>query len=392
MRCLCALSLVAVLLLGACFDGDDDEEGTAAPTASATPATTEVTGSATTSPAAECRTPRELTADEQQPSLDGSRIQGSVLDIDLDARTIYVKPDTGPPPSKPVTGLPVPQLQVQLTEDTRLLFSDGTPAGIGDLACGAEIAATGRHELRGRVVADVIGIIVPRAEPPPAALCPIAANACSFASQLARHVLEGDGEAVMSSSKSTFYECPGPDAAAIGPPFPLCEGAPAGEVRAGFPSTWGFGYKGGVVTEADVARDITEWSAHADGSLSDEFGDGAPRAYSIACTEVPADEGSKCGDEFSLIFSGLTAGSSSGESLGRWMLVVYVHRNEGELRAYRFESSVLDFTDPSVSLSYALEGGTGLVIDRNVPSLFAPSPEGAVFVTFFPWDPSALIN
>ncbi len=141
-------------------------------------------------------------------------------------------------------------------------------------------------------------------------------------------------------------------------------------------------------TEADAARIISEWRARADASLSDEFGDGEARAYSIACADVRLDEGSSCGDEFSLIFSGLTPGASSGESLGRWMLVVFVHRDEGELRAYRFASGVLGF-----GLEYPLQGGTGLTFDQNVPRILAPMPEaGAAFVTFFPWDPSALIR
>lgn len=221
---------------------------------------------------------------------------------------------------------------------------------------------------------------------PVAEACPIAADACSFASQVAQNVLEGDGDAVMSLSQTTFFECPGPNTQGAGQPLPLCEGAPAGEMRAGFPFITTFQGEGSVVTEADAARLISEWSARAEPGLSDDFGDGAPRAYTIACADIAADEGSSCGDEFSMIFSGLTPGASSGESLGRWMLVVYVHRVQNELRAYRFASGVLSF-----GLEYALQGGTGLTSDQAMPRILAPAPEeGASFVTFFPWAPLAL--
>lgn len=221
---------------------------------------------------------------------------------------------------------------------------------------------------------------------PAAEACPIAPDACSFANQVAQNVLEGDGDAVMSLSKTTFFECPGPNSQGAGQPLPLCEGAAGGEMRAGFPFITTFQGEGSVVTEADAARLISEWSARAEPELSDDFGDGAPRAYTIACADVEADEGSSCGDEFSMIFSGLTPGASSGESLGRWMLVVYAHREDRELRAYGFASGVLDF-----GLEYALQGGTGLTSDQTVPRILAPVPEeGAASITFFPWAPLSL--
>ena len=99
---------------------------------------------------------------------------------------------------------------------------------------------------------------------PAAEACPIAADVCSFASQVAQNVLEGDGDAVMSSSKSTFFECPGPNSQGAGQPLPLCEGAAAGEMRAGFPFITSFQGEGSVVTEADATRLISEWSARAE--------------------------------------------------------------------------------------------------------------------------------
>jgi hypothetical protein len=92
------------VLLSGCFGGDDDGAGTATSTASASPAATEVSSTTPTSPTASatashaaCQTPRALTADEQQPSLDESRTGGLVLDIDADTPTVLSDPPARPP-------------------------------------------------------------------------------------------------------------------------------------------------------------------------------------------------------------------------------------------------------------------------------------------------------
>src|SRR5262245_41158346 len=91
------------------------------------------------------------------------------------------------------------------------------------------------------------------ATPIAAELCPISGDSCSFINQVARHVLEGNGSGVISNSRATFYECPGP-AGGLGEPFPLCEGAEPGEYRAGFPSLH-YQSEGSIIDEA-TARDM----------------------------------------------------------------------------------------------------------------------------------------
>jgi hypothetical protein len=371
----------ALLLVTGCFGGDGDDEATASPTP-ATETTPTRTATAAGSPtstgtpgAEECGEPGQLTADEQQPSSDPGSTKGSVVAIDSGAHTIHLEP---------LTGLPA---QVEFDESTRFLFSDGREASVDDLECGASVAATGTHELRGRLVAEVLGIIVPREEEIDPEQCPIDADSCSYASQLANHVLNGNGDGVLADADGTAYECPGPNSS-LGGPYPLCNGAQAGEVRIGFPFITTFQGEGSVLPAPDASRIISEWATRADPSLSDEFGNGAPAAYSIACAGVRLDEGAECDEEFSLTFSGLTPGASAGQPLGRWMLVIYVERDDqGQYRAEQFASGVLMFSD----VSYALEGGTGLTFDPDVPRILAPTADGGEpFVTFFPWEPLEL--
>lgn len=219
-----------------------------------------------------------------------------------------------------------------------------------------------------------------------ASLCPIAASACSFANQMAKHVLEGNGEAVMSSARTTFYQCPGPNGGP-GDPFPLCDGAAAGETRAGFPIRR-IQSEGGAMSEADASRLVSEWGGRTEPSLSDDYGTGEAQAYTIACPDVGLDEGKDCEEHFSLIFSGLSPASDATQPGLRTMLVLDVALGgESEPRVTGFATGVLTF-----GLDLALGGGTGAYADPEVPTVLAPPVEGASSVTFFPWDPSALIQ
>lgn len=378
MRYAWPLLIVTLLVAAACSGGDDDGDGTASPTATAatstaTAAVSTATGTAS-SQAAGCKPPRALSAEERQPAEGQGQAQGTVAGIDASSGTVYLDPASGP------------VSQVRFDAQTRFLFSDGRPASARDLACGGEVAATGEHTIRADILAEVVGIVVAPAKPQAAELCPISADACSFVNRIAQRVLAGDGRAVLSSSKATFYECPGPNGG-LGDPFPLCNGARAGEMRAGFPVRR-IQSEGSVLTEADAVRLIAEWGGRTEPSLSDDYGDGAARAYSIVCSGVRADEGRRCEDSFSLVFSGLAPASNAGQPPLRTMLIIDVRRtDDGDLRAYGFGTGVLTY-----GLAYALEGGTGLTFDQDVPAVLAPSPLDGTFVTFFPWDPSALIN
>jgi hypothetical protein len=212
--------------------------------------------------------------------------------------------------------------------------------------------------------------------------CPIAAEACSFAAQIAQNVLEGDGDAVISSAQSTLFECPGPNGG-LGDPFPLCDGAATGEMRAGFPMRQ-IQSSAGAISETDAVRLVSEWSGRAEPSLSDDYGGGAAQAYTIACPDVAPNEGQECDERFSLVFSGLAPGSGGAQGALRTMLVVDVQRTEGDYRVTGFATGVLTF-----GLDLALRGGTGAPTDPGVPSVLAP-PGDWTSVTFFPWEPLQL--
>ncbi|MGE0228354.1 MAG: hypothetical protein AB7I38_04790 [Dehalococcoidia bacterium] len=211
--------------------------------------------------------------------------------------------------------------------------------------------------------------------------CPIAPDTCSFMSQVAQHVVEGDSAAVVSLTRSTPFTCPGPNGEPGGP-FPLCNGAPTGEIRLGFPIRR-IGGEPGAVVEADIIRLVAEWTARTEPSLSDAFGDGGARAYSVACPKVGPEESRSCGEQFSLVFSGLSPGASAGEVL-RTVLVVDVRRDQGEYRAVGFATGVLES-----GVELALRGGSGAV-GAAVPSALVGGAAEGERVTFFPWAPIGL--
>jgi hypothetical protein len=217
-----------------------------------------------------------------------------------------------------------------------------------------------------------------------AELCPIAADACSFANQMAKDVLAGDGDAVVSSGRSTFFTCPGPNASGAGQPVPLCDGGAAGEKRAGFPIRR-IQSEGGALGEADASPLVAEWGGRTEPSLSDDYGTGEAKAYTIACPGVGPSEGKDCSDSFTLVFSGLSPASDASKPGLRTMLVLDVARDDDdELKVVGFVTGVL-----TSGLDLALHGGSGSMSDANVQVL-APLGSDATSVTFFPWDPSAL--
>ena len=106
---------------------------------------------------------------------------------------------------------------------------------------------------------------------------PHAADACSFANQMAKAVIDGNGDRVVSSARSTFFTCPGPNTSGAGQPLPLCNGAAAGETRAGFPIRR-IQSEGGAINEADAARLVAEWGGRTEPSLNDDYGSGKAKA------------------------------------------------------------------------------------------------------------------
>lgn len=266
----------------------------------------------------------------------------------------------------------------------------------GDDGGGVDIAPASSASATSTVQAT--GVATPRATATPSATvsasatatatlvasaCPIAAEACSFINRMAQSVIAGNSQAVVSSSKSTFYTCPGPNGQPGGP-FPLCDGARTGEVRAGF-ALRRIGGDAGAVSETDIVRLVAEWSARTEPGLSDEYGDGDAHAFTVACPGIQPNEARTCRERFSLVFSGLSPASSAGQAPLRTMLVVDVQRDGDDYRAVGFATGVLD-----TGLKLALRGGSGAASSQSVPTVLVGGPAGWSLVTFFPWDASAL--
>jgi hypothetical protein len=154
------------------------------------------------------------------------------------------------------------------------------------------------------------------------AACPVdAAAVCDEAKPIADALLLGDVDGVMAFAAPQAYTCPSPDVTGAGGPFPLCEDAPEGEVRQGFPHAH-LQSEGGAQSDAEVRTLLGAFVADADGSATDSFGDGAPRVATIGCS--PVESGIDCPDRFGLVFTKISAGA------GRSLLELVVDRNEGD--------------------------------------------------------------
>src|SRR5215211_4062193 len=70
--------------------------------------------------------------------------------------------------------------------------------------------------------------------------CPIHHVACEEAAGIAEGFLSGNLDALLGRLTSSTHVCPGPEPVGVGGPFPLCDGASAGEVREGYPWTIAF--------------------------------------------------------------------------------------------------------------------------------------------------------
>lgn len=66
--------------------------------------------------------------------------------------------------------------------------------------------------------------------------CPVDADVCDFATTLAGWLRNADSDSVLDNSAATEVTCTGaPPGSGIDSTLPLCQAAPAGEVRAGYP-------------------------------------------------------------------------------------------------------------------------------------------------------------
>ncbi len=78
-------------------------------------------------------------------------------------------------------------------------------------------------------------------------------NACTVGRALASALSRGDADFVLGHWPAAQFTCPGPAAKGEGQPLPLCDGAPAGEVRTGYLVS------GSTTAFADSREGIAAW-------------------------------------------------------------------------------------------------------------------------------------
>ena len=86
--------------------------------------------------------------------------------------------------------------------------------------------------------------------------CPTTTLACQAADDFARFLRFSDFDSMFKGVEATPMVCPGPEANGLGGPYPLCNGAPAGQLRNGFPVTL-HGSEGEVLSAPDFRSLVT---------------------------------------------------------------------------------------------------------------------------------------
>jgi hypothetical protein len=195
----------------------------------------------------------------------------------------------------------------------------------------------------------------PTAVPPPlasptpepaatATACPVDPGTCAFAALISQSLATGAYDEIVNRLQLESFTCPG-QPPMLGGPFPLCDGAPAGEVRPG--TTVGFLSSEGAVMAPEEYREILDrWTTTPVQPTSDQFGVPSSRLYSVGC---PAGA-PPCRDRYVLVFSKLQL-----DIQFRLQLLLYVEQRAG--RQFITFTAAGPLLVPG-QLDAALRGGT----------------------------------
>lgn len=208
--------------------------------------------------------------------------------------------------------------------------------------------------------------------------CPVEPDACAFAALLNQWLLSGNVDAVVARLVVQEQECPGPEPHGLGGPYPLCDGAAPGERRAGVPIAR-LQSEGGVLSTENVKQLLRSWIRTADPAVSDEYGSGDLRLFTIGCTGITG-AGTSCSTRFTVVFSLIRTTNVAQPT--RLLLMFPVDRQaDGTLRITAVVTSTL-LGDES-GLATALRGGNGTIFAPNPvqPGVYFPwsLPQGAAF-------------
>jgi hypothetical protein len=124
----------------------------------------------------------------------------------------------------------------------------------------------------------------PTATPTPEDDCPIEAAICNIAESLSVALEEGNYGAIVDLVQGRQETCPGGEPLGAGGPFPLCDGAAAGEMRTGYQMSRR--YSEGFVGSAEhVVAFLQGFADAASPGSSDAYGSGELRLQAVSCVE-----------------------------------------------------------------------------------------------------------
>lgn len=199
----------------------------------------------------------------------------------------------------------------------------------------------------------------------PASACPVAGPACSFAANLSFWLLTGNLDPLVGRTSFTAFTCPGPHATTPSDPFPLCDGADAGEQRLGF-SIELFGPNNEVVSPEGYRQLLRDYVQAGSKGASDQYGSLEARGVAIAC---PIPTGG-CDEKFAVAFSGGKPSSPRTE------LIFFITAPASQ-PVFAFAGLLMGSIVPP-GLDILFNGGE---LPVAVPSGFPP------FGAFHPWSP-----
>ena len=127
---------------------------------------------------------------------------------------------------------------------------------------------------------------------------------CNLAESLEVALQEGNYDAIVELVQQREETCPGGQPQGAGGPFPLCDGAPQGEVRNGYQVGRRYS-EGAIVGGEGLAMFIEGFVNAASPDVTDDYGSGEVRLQAVSCA-APAGDG--C-DQGTVIFTAILEGN-----------------------------------------------------------------------------------
>lgn len=190
---------------------------------------------------------------------------------------------------------------------------------------------------------------------------------CALAAQVDGAARAGDVDALLALVSFAEYVCPAP---AGSPATVLCNDDGANGARAGFLTGY-LNADASVFSPSQLRGILADWLGEADVAASDEYGDSAPRLFTLGCTQVNRSAAGGCHTEAVLVLSAI-ARTEAGDLHRRHLILrATVSVGAREARIIDAVFAVLEGDDREA----AMHGGPG-------PIFTATSVEEG---TYIPW-------